>query len=282
MQNFNYHSHTYRCGHSDADMSDEDYIKDYIKMGFKKVAITDHCPEKNVVDARPRIRMEYSQKNEYIQCIKNLKEKYKDFIDIKVGYEVEYLPGEEASIQELKDETDIIVLGQHFIIGTQNDELRILGKCDYTDAELLIYARYIEKALELKIPDIIAHPDMYMYKRKEFGEIEEKVAHRICKLAEKYNVPLEINLNNIFQRTYNENRILNNLPLEEQRKKLKNVQYPRKEFWNIACNYDVKVLYGLDTHYRGQIQVWNELVQLANEMIGKDTINKLNFIENLN
>lgn len=43
---FNYHSHTYRCMHSDADMLDEDYIKDYIKMGFEEVAFTDHCPEK--------------------------------------------------------------------------------------------------------------------------------------------------------------------------------------------------------------------------------------------
>lgn len=46
MQNFNYHSHTYRCGHADLDMRDEDYIKEYIKMGFKKMAFTDHCPQK--------------------------------------------------------------------------------------------------------------------------------------------------------------------------------------------------------------------------------------------
>ena len=59
MQKFNYHSHTYRCMHSDADMLDEDYIKDYIKMGFEEVAFTDHCPEKNIIDKRPRIRMLY-------------------------------------------------------------------------------------------------------------------------------------------------------------------------------------------------------------------------------
>lgn len=36
MQKFNYHQHTYRCGHADLDMEDEDYIKEYIKMGFKE------------------------------------------------------------------------------------------------------------------------------------------------------------------------------------------------------------------------------------------------------
>lgn len=278
MQNFNYHSHTYRCMHSDQDMLDEDYIKDYIKMGFKKIAITDHCPEKKLIDKRSRVRMSYNQKEEYLQSINKLKEKYKNQIDILVGYEVEYLPGEEKNIKELKDETDILVLGQHFIYD-KDKELRILGKCDYTEEELIIYAEYIEQAIKLNIPDIIAHPDLYMTKRKEFGEIEKKVANKICKIAEKYKIPLEINLNNIFQRTYNENRILNNLPLEEQRKKLINVQYPRKEFWEIVSNYNINVIYGIDTHYRGQIPVWNELIQLANEIIGDETMNKLNFID---
>ena len=173
MQNFNYHSHTYRCMHSDQDMTDEDYIKDYIKMGFKKIAITDHCPEKNVIDKRQRVRMTYEQRKEYLQTIRALKEKYKDQIEIKVGYEVEYLPGEETNIKELKEESDIIVLGQHFVYD-ENKELRILGKCDYTEEELLRYAEYVEKALELNIPDIIAHPDIYMSKRRGFGETEKK------------------------------------------------------------------------------------------------------------
>ena len=264
MQNFNYHSHTYRCMHSDQDMSDEDYIKDYINMGFKKIAITDHCPEKNVIDTRPRVRMSYDQREEYLQSIRKLKEKYKNQIEIKVGYEVEYLPGEEKNIKELKDETDILVLGQHFIYNNDK-ELRILGKCDYTDDELVEYARYIEKALELNIPDIIAHPDLYMQRRKIFGKIEIEVANIICKAAEKYKIPLEINLNNIFQRTFNENRILNNLPLEEQRKKLINVQYPRREFWEIASNYNINIIYGIDAHYRGQIYFYTAL--LSHELL---------------
>ena len=280
MQEFNLHSHTYRCMHSDADMLDEEYVEDYIKMGFKKMAFTDHCPEKNIIDVRPRVRMPYEQKQEYLDSITNLKEKYKGKIEILSGYEVEYLPGEEENIMELKQESDIIVLGQHFIYGNkEKKELKILGKCEYEDKDLTSYAMYIEKAINLGIPDIIAHPDIYLMKRKNFGEIEKKVAHRICKVCEEYKIPLEINLNNIFQRTYNKDRILNNLPLEEQRKRLDTVQYPRKEFWQIASEYNVEVLYGLDAHYRGQIPRWNELVELSNEMIGIETINKLKFIK---
>ena len=62
MQKFNYHTHTYRCGHADIDMTDEEYILEYIKMGFKKVAFTDHCPQN--IDKRKDVRMEYSEKEE--------------------------------------------------------------------------------------------------------------------------------------------------------------------------------------------------------------------------
>ena len=278
MQKFNYHSHTYRCGHADLDMKDEDYIKEYIEMGFEKIAFTDHCPEKNKIDKRPNIRMEYEQKNEYIDTIKKLKEKYKNKIKIEVGYEIEYIPGDEENLRELKNETDRIILGQHFIYDN-NKNLKYIGQSEFSDEELIKYSEYIQKAMKLKLPNIIAHPDMYMMNRKEFGKIENEVAKNICESAEKYDIPLEINLNNIFAKTYYENRKLNNDSFEKQKEKLKNVFYPCKDFWKVASNYNIKVLYGIDTHHKGQIMLWNELIEFAKEIIGKETIEKLNFID---
>lgn len=133
--------------------------------------------------------------------------------------------------------------------------------------------------MNINIPNIIAHPDIFMLRRKNFGEIECKVANMICKSAERYSIPLEINLNNIFANTYYENRKLNNLPIEIQKEKLINVSYPCKEFWNIATKYNVKVLYGIDAHHRGQILLWNELVELANDVIGNEILQKLDFLE---
>lgn len=279
IQDFNYHSHTYRCKHADLDMKDEEYIEHYIKMGFKKIAFTDHAPEKNEIDKRQNMRMKYSEKNEYLNNIKKLKEKYKNKIEIESGFEVEYLPGEEENIRELKNDSDKIILGQHFIYDNSK-ELKIFGETtDFSDEELIRYAKYIEKAIELGLPDIIVHPDIYMYRRRNFGKIEEEVAEIICKAAEKYKIPLEINLCRIFRATYFENKKLNNLPIEEQKRKINNLPYPYKEFWKIVSKYDIKVLYGLDAHYRGQILVWNELIELANEIIGKDIVSKLNFIK---
>lgn len=279
MQEFNYHAHTYRCGHADLDMKDEDYIKEYIKMGFKEIIFTDHCPQKNEIDKRNNMRMKYSEKDKYLKSIKFLNNKYKNKIKIGVGYEVEYLEEEENNILDLKNESDKIILGQHFVYG-DDKQLKIFGKKQFTDDELFRYTKYIEKAIELNIPDIIAHPDIYMLNRKEFGNIEKKVAIKICELAEKHNIPLEINLNNIFAHTYYEGRKLNHNSLEEQKAKLKNVFYPCKEFWEIVTKYNIKVLYGIDSHHRGQILLWKELLELAKFKIGEEIIRNLNFIEN--
>lgn len=279
MQKFNYHQHTYRCRHADMDMKDEDYIKEYIKMGFEKIAFTDHCPQKNKVDKRTHMRMDYQEKDEYLNTINILKEKYADKIQIQSGYEVEYLPNQEENLRELKKESDIIILGQHFVYDTSGNLKTTHGGENYTDAELIQYSEYINKAMELGIPDIIAHPDLFMYVRNDFGEIERKISNMICETAEKYNIPLEININDIFKKVYLKNEEKNKLSIEEQKERLKNVLYPCKEFWAIAANYNIKVLYGLDVHNKGQILLFNELVELSNEILGNEILSKLNFIE---
>ena len=277
-QNFNFHTHTYRCIHADQNMQDEDYIKEFIKMGFKKIAFTDHCPQKNKIDKRPDMRMDYSQKDEYLSTIQKLKEKYKGKIEIETGFETEYLPGEEENILELKKETDKIILGQHFIYD-KNKNLKIHGDHDFEDEELIKYAKYIEKAIELGIPDIIAHPDIYMYRRKEFGKAEKETAEIICKAAEKHQIPLEINLCRIFRTLFAPNKIVIDMPEEEKQEKIKTITYPCRNFWEIVSNYNIKVLYGIDAHYKGQISIFPELIKYANQIIGEETIKKLNFIK---
>ncbi len=279
MQNFNFHTHTFRCGHADL-IEDEEYIKEYIKMGFKKITFTDHCPEKTAIDTRDNIRMLYNEKNEYLTNIQKLKEKYVNQIIIESGFEVEYLPGEEENLKELKKETDKLILGQHFIYDKNGNLKCFRNRSNFDREELLTYVNYIEESVKLGIPDIIAHPDIYMLGKDIFGENEAEVAHKICQIAEKYYIPLEINLAKIFNDTYYKDKILNNDSIETQRERLTNIKYPCREFWEIASNYNIKVLYGIDVHHKGQISLFNNLVVLANEIIGDNTISKLKFITN--
>ena len=266
MQDFNYHTHTYRCGHTQKDMSDEDFVKEFIKKGFKKIAFTDHCPEKQIIDKRSNMRMEYSQIEEYLGSIKSLKNKYKDKIEIETGFEIEYLPGQEENLLELKQMVDKLVLGQHFIYAENNTDLKIFRKHNFKDEDLIKYANYIKKAIELNIPDIIVHPDLYMLNREEFGQVEKETAEIICKAAEKYDIPLEINLTEPSMYL----------------SKLKNtIKYPCREFWNVASNYNVRVIYGVDAHFEDQIRQYEESIDVANKIIGKEIIDKLNFCEEL-
>lgn len=263
MKKYNFHTHTYRCGHAEENITDEAIVKTFIDNGFEVIAFTDHCPEKVMIDNRNNMRMAYDMKAEYLSSINCLKKKYQDKIVIESGYEIEYLPDQEENLLELKAETDKLVLGQHFIYADDSKSLKIFRHDKFSDEELLMYANYIKAAIEKGIPDIIVHPDLYMLSRKDFEMVESQVAHIICKTAEKYNIPLEINLTE---------PLLYLIGLKN------NISYPNKQFWEIASNYHVKVLYGIDMHYLESIERYEDSVKLAEEVIGKDIIKKLDFL----
>ena len=215
-----------------------------------------------------------------MESINKLKHKYKDQIKIESGFEVEYLPGEEKYLKELKQATDILILGQHCTVF--NGKVKDI-KTGMTDKELFDYANLIAKALELNIPDIIAHPDFFMRFRKEFGEKEEKASHIICEAAAKYNVPVEINLAKIHNRLKNVEEKYPDLPYEEALKEaIKIIGYPCREFWKIAAKYNLKAVYGGDIHFKGQLLKMNEYIKIANNVIGEEILKELKFInENL-
>ena len=284
MQDFNYHQHTYRCRHADLNMKDDEYIEEYIKNGFKKIAFTDHCPEKNKIDVRPRMRMDYEERIGYLESIKRLKKIYANKIEILSGYEIEYLPDDVDNLMELKRETDILIQGQHFIYDDDKNLKILFNGSQFNDNEILRYANYIKESIELGIPDIIAHPDLFLQGREGFGPIDEKVTRIICDVAEKNNIPIEINLNNIFCRTYFDypNKKMNpyRLPDEFTDEEISKIRYPSRNFWKIASEYkNLKVLFGIDVHFRGQITLAKESIEIANKIIGDDVISKLNFVK---
>ena len=263
MQDFNYHTHTYRCLHSDQSISDEEYIQLLIDQGFKHMCFTDHCPHKTVVDTRDFMRMRYEQKEEYYKSVLKLKEKYKNQIKIQLGFEVEFYHEGEQYLKQLKSETEKIILGQHFVFD-KNNRIKFLGYYDSDDNDIVTYADYIKEAIEKGIPDVVAHPDFFMYRKDDFTKNCEYAAHTICKAAEKYNVPLEINLTqaSLFLR----NRV-------------STIAYPCKKFWEIASNYNIKVIYGVDAHFREQINQYKESIDAVNKHLGEEVMKKLNFIE---
>lgn len=226
MQKFNYHTHTKRCGHAYGD--DEAYVIEAIKNGYTHIGFSDHAPYENGYMAGER--MHKNELKEYVSSIKALKEAYKDKIQIVTGLEFEYYESHLDELIQYKKEMDYMLLGQH--------DACLYGKDFYThssDEDILEYASLIEKACEKGLPDIIAHPDLFMFSKEEWNDACEKAAHMICKSAEKHHVYLEINLNGL---RYGKRQIGS-----EYR-----YTYPYRKFWEIASLYDVKCIYGLDAH----------------------------------
>ena len=85
-QNFNYHSHTYRCKHASKTAMDKDYVDAAIRAGYTSMAFTDHVPLREELDFNENMRMALSSTNEYIESINKLKRDYSDKIDIKLGF----------------------------------------------------------------------------------------------------------------------------------------------------------------------------------------------------
>ena len=83
----NYHTHTFRCGHS-GNYSDEEFVLRAIDAGLKILGFSDHTPWPYLSDFRhPSVRMDITELPSYLASIQMLKEKYKDQIRIYVGLE---------------------------------------------------------------------------------------------------------------------------------------------------------------------------------------------------
>ena len=271
MQTFNYHTHTYRCNHADV-VSDEAYIEGHLRAGFDRMAFTDHCPW-SWFDARTdlppkyRLRMRCDQKAEYLSSVNELKEKYKDSIKIYSGLEVEFVPDYIDEIRQMYSETDLLVLGQHVIIKNGWPADFHLASNRSEDG-CQIYADLVEQGLATGMFRILAHPDIFLIMSGTFGKEEERISDLVLRSAERYDIPIEINLRQISKPIGGENS-------------REAFSYPSPEFWKMATAYNVKVIYGLDVHRVYQFDLHERILDTANKLIGAETLSKLHFLDRL-
>lgn len=224
-----YHTHTYRCGH--AIGSDEEYVIEAIKEGIKVLGFSDHA----FLPGFPRIPTRGGQKelDDYIKSINDLKEKYKDQIEIHIGLECEYNPAFHSYYRSLLDSGKIqyLILGQHYLINDNDPSDWTLYNNIYDDHDAA--NRYVEEtlqAMETGLFIYLAHPDLYVSMFNKWDEKCEQYAHRICKKAKQLNIPIELNVNGLH---WNHGDRL---------------KYSCKEFFKIAKIYDNEVIIGYDSH----------------------------------
>lgn len=213
---YNYHTHTSRCGHAIGE--DEEYIKKAIDLGIKRLGISDHIffPGFN----EPGVRGNYEQLDEYLNTFRNFREKYKDKVEMKIGFEAEYFPSYREYYFDLikKGDIEYLILGQHY--GEFDGKFR-----PYYE-NIMRYAEDVKEAVSLGIFKYVAHPDHFLLGVKSWDEECEKVARIIFEACEKSNTPIEINI----------------LGIRQHR------PYPCKEFFKLSKEYKLKYVLGVDAH----------------------------------
>ena len=222
--NYNYHTHTYLCGH--ATGTPEEYVKRAIEGGIKHMGFSDHFPIKFSDGFESGFRVPVAQVKEYYNKIVELKEKYKDKIDIKIGFEMEYYPELfDEMVQSAKSYgAEYLILGPHYfqpenIIGTTH------SSSETDDSERLKkIAQNIVDGIKTGVFTCVAHPDMVHFTGDE--TIYQNEMRIIARASKEYNIPLEMNLYGI-----RDNR-----------------HYPNELFWEVCGEENCPMTMGFDSH----------------------------------
>lgn len=224
---YNYHTHTKRCGHAVGE--DEEYIQCGIRAGFRVLGIADHSPF--IGCYTPQNRMYHEHMEGYLRSFRELKEKYREQVDIRIGFEAEYFDDYLDELRELHRISDYLILGQH----TKYKAAPMSFNYECSEQDALEYANLVCKGMRTGLFSYLAHPDYYLKGTDDISEEFLAAAHQICRQACESNVPLEINVKGV----------------TDGKKKYRQGEYygyPNRLFWEIASQYPIVCVYGFDAH----------------------------------
>ncbi len=236
-----FHIHTWRCKHA-SEEHEEAYVLAAIGLGANRIVFTDHVPMEIV---EPRNRMEMSELSDYIQEVNELKNRYKDKIEILCGFEVEYCPSLYGYFDKLKNTAgvDLLIVGQHFY---EMDDGRPSYKNKDKTYEYVGQCGAMIEAVNTGLFDVIAHPDRSFRAKRTMGEDEKRAAVKLidaCVELGSKSPRLEKNYSSLY-RTFL-------APVEEQG------NYYKPEFWEMVPDA-VPIITGLDAHsITEMIEGWN-------------------------
>ncbi len=236
------HNHTPLCKH--ASGSPEEFVKEAINKNIKFYGFSDHAP----MEFDYQYRMSFDEMQNYENEIKNLKEKYKDKIEILLGYEVDFTPMVDKRV--LERDVDYLIGSVHFLDNWGFDNPEFIKEWDKRDVDD-VYKEYFSKIEEMansKLFDIVGHIDLV----KVFGHKPKKdikdIAKNAIKAIKKANMSVEINTAGLRK------------PVKER--------YPNNELLEIILNEGIDLTLSSDAHSIEQVgfminETLNELKKLG-------------------
>jgi histidinol-phosphatase (PHP family) len=154
-----YHIHTKLCGHALGEL--EDYLREARAQGLLEIGFADHFPL--LEHDRTGLTMSLEELPAYYDWIAGLRECDSD-PRVKVGIEVDYIPGEEDQIEDILSlyEFDYVLGSVHHIGDLDFVSSRNAERVNSMDFDSL-YSQYftlVKECVETGLFDILAHPDI--------------------------------------------------------------------------------------------------------------------------
>jgi len=217
------HNHTLRCNHAKGSI--DEYIKKAIEQNIKIFGFSDHAP----MDFDLRYRMSFDEMKDYENDVKEAKKRYKDSIEITLGYEVDYLPGF-MDERVLKADVDYLIGSVHFIDKWGFDNPEFIGRYEDNDIDKIWqdYFDLIRDMAKSKLFDIVGHLDLI----KVFKFLPKKdiklIATEAMDAIKESKMVIEINASGYRK------------PIGEA--------YPNKELLKMAYEREIPITFGSDAH----------------------------------
>lgn len=237
------HNHTTRCNHATGTI--DAYIQKAIELGIDVYGFSEHAP----MDFDLEYRLPSDEVKAYFSDINNAKEKYKNEIQILLGYEVDWLQGHmQKSVLTAK--VDYLIGSVHFIDkwGFDNPEFLSGWKEKNVDDIWQAYFEATEAMAKSGHFDIVGHFDLikvFKYMPKQDPRL---LAKNALKAIKKSNMVLEINTSGL-------------------RKPTAEI-YPSRSLLEVAYELNIPITFSSDAHAVDQVGASYDLATALAKDIG--------------
>lgn len=191
-----YHMHTPRCG--DASGTYEEYIEKALERGLREIGFSGHSPQYFLPrDMRRRESAIPEEELElYVKEVETLQEKYRGSLEIRLGLEVDFVPGHEEELARIVAfcAWDYLLLSVHYLNDWPFDHPKYIARYSEWDIDDLFatYYRVLKEGIETGLFDAVAHLDLPkkfgFHPTREILELEE-----VLSSCAKHGVALELN-----------------------------------------------------------------------------------------
>jgi len=236
------HNHTTRCNHAEGTV--EEYVERAIDLGIDIYGFSEHAP----MDFDEGYRLSFEEMDAYRDDILHAREKYKDRIEILLGYEVDWLPGH-MDDRVLDAKVDYLIGSVHFIDKWSFDNPEFIGGWKERDIDE-IWQAYFEATEAMAKSgkfDIVGHLDLI----KVFKYLPKKDVRLLAKdsLRAIKDAGMVLELNTAGYRK----------PVGEL--------YPSKALLEEAYSMDIPITFSSDAHAVDQIGFrYEDAVAVAKEV----------------